>query len=137
MIETQYRRHSPWLTLTSAASLVAILNSVVLGTGLTGLAPARWQAVSEAGTWRLTWPARPCAAGLRCGSNPGSSTRPSDNQKHCQPNVVHPSDAVNAGIDVVFAHSNICKTTRPESQTESQQSPFLGDVSFFVKICTD
>jgi hypothetical protein len=40
VIETQYRRHSPWLILTSAASLVAILNSVVLGTGLTGLASA-------------------------------------------------------------------------------------------------
>jgi len=39
VIETQYRRHSPWLILTSAASLVA-LNSVVLGTGLTGLASA-------------------------------------------------------------------------------------------------
>jgi hypothetical protein len=40
VIETQYRRHSPWLILTSAASLVAILNSVVLGTGLTALASA-------------------------------------------------------------------------------------------------
>jgi hypothetical protein len=26
VVETQYRRHSPWLILTSAASLVAILN---------------------------------------------------------------------------------------------------------------
>lgn len=40
VIETQYRRHSPWLILTSAASLVAILNSVVLGAGLTALASA-------------------------------------------------------------------------------------------------
>jgi hypothetical protein len=40
LIETQYRRHSAWLILTSAASLVAILNAVVLGTGLTALASA-------------------------------------------------------------------------------------------------
>jgi hypothetical protein len=40
VIETQYKRHSPFLIRTSAASLVAILNSVVLGTGLTGLASA-------------------------------------------------------------------------------------------------
>jgi hypothetical protein len=40
VIETQYKRHSPFLILTSAASLVAILNSVVLGTGVTGLASA-------------------------------------------------------------------------------------------------
>jgi hypothetical protein len=40
VIETQYRRHSPWLILTSAASLVAILNSVVLGAGLTALSSA-------------------------------------------------------------------------------------------------
>jgi hypothetical protein len=40
VIETQYRRHSAFLILTSAASLVAILNSVVLGTGLTALASA-------------------------------------------------------------------------------------------------
>jgi hypothetical protein len=40
VIETQYRRHSPWLILTSAASLVAILNSVVLGAGLTALTSA-------------------------------------------------------------------------------------------------
>jgi hypothetical protein len=38
VIETQYRRHSPWLILTSAASLVAILNAVVLGAGLSALA---------------------------------------------------------------------------------------------------
>jgi hypothetical protein len=38
VIETQYRRHSPWLILTSAASLVAILNSVVFGAGLAVLA---------------------------------------------------------------------------------------------------
>jgi hypothetical protein len=38
VIQTQYRRHSPWLILTSAASLVAILNSVVLGAGLSALA---------------------------------------------------------------------------------------------------
>ena len=29
VIETEYQRHSPWLILTSAASLVAILNAVV------------------------------------------------------------------------------------------------------------
>lgn len=40
IMETQYRRHSAWLILTSAASLVAILNAVVLGTGLTALASA-------------------------------------------------------------------------------------------------
>jgi hypothetical protein len=40
VIETQYRHHSRWLILTSAASLVAILNSVVFGTGLTALASA-------------------------------------------------------------------------------------------------
>ena len=40
VIETQYKRHSPLLILTTAASLVAILNSVVLGTGLTALASA-------------------------------------------------------------------------------------------------
>ena len=38
VIEMQYRRHNPLLILTSAASLVAILNSVVLGAGLTVLA---------------------------------------------------------------------------------------------------
>jgi hypothetical protein len=84
VIETQDRRHSPWLILTSAASLVAILNSVVLGTGRR-VWPARWQAVSEAGTWRLAWPARRCAAGLRCSSNPGSSTRPSNNTASSRP----------------------------------------------------
>jgi hypothetical protein len=37
VVETQYRHHSPWLILTSAASPVAIMNSVVLGVSLTAL----------------------------------------------------------------------------------------------------
>jgi len=40
VVETQYRHHSPWLILTSAASLVAIMNSVVLGVSLTALSSA-------------------------------------------------------------------------------------------------
>jgi hypothetical protein len=40
VIETQYKRLSPLLILTTAASLVALLNSVVLGPGLNALASA-------------------------------------------------------------------------------------------------
>jgi hypothetical protein len=62
VVETQYRRHSRWLILTSAASLVAILNSVVLGTGLallTGIAAGGFR------PWDVA--VGVAAAGLVCG----------------------------------------------------------------------
>ena len=40
VIETEYQRHSPWLILTSAASLVAILNAVVFGAGVAAVTGA-------------------------------------------------------------------------------------------------